>query len=278
MCCVSCSFLIFGPCRSARRVKKTEALGVTTPVTHHHQLAINMARTTRLATLAAALAGFTGLTGLASAQFPPPREGITWVRSQHHEGISLSYKNPQICETTPGVKSYSGYVHLPPHTVDHGPLQAPQDYPINTFFWFVEARSNPHRAPLTIWLNGGPGASSLLGMLSENGPCIIGPDSNSSTLNPWSWNNEVNVLYIDQPVQVGFSYDELVNGTYALLDSNAMEGDEATSPIHVGWDGEEQNTTFLVGTFASQNSTRLPNSTAAAAVALWHFAQTWFEE
>lgn len=218
------------------------------------------------------------VAGLASGQFPPAREGITRVPSQHHEGITISYKNPHICETTPGVKSYSGYVHLSPNSIDE-PGES-QDYPINTFFWFIESRTNPHRAPLTIWLNGGPGASSLLGMLSENGPCSINPDSNSSTLNPWSWNNEVNVLFIDQPVQVGFSYDTLFNGTFDILESDAMEGN--TSPIHLGdfSDGviPEQNSTFYVGTFASQNATRAPNSTAHAAVALWHFAQTWFEE
>lgn len=230
-------------------------------------------RASQLATTLGAVA----LSGLASAQFPPPREGITWVQSQHHEGITISYKNPEICETTPGVKSYSGYVHLPPNSIDE-PGES-QDYPINTFFWFIESRKNPHRAPLTIWLNGGPGASSLLGMLSENGPCSINPDSNSSTLNPWSWNNEVNVLFIDQPVQVGFSYDALFNGTFDLLANDALEAD---LPIHLGnfSDGAipEQNVTFHVGTFASQNATRAPNSTAHAAVALWHFAQTWFEE
>lgn len=231
-------------------------------------------RTSQLATLAT-----LALAGLAWAQFPPPREGITWVPSQHHEGITISYKNPEICETTPGVKSYSGYVHLPPNSIDE-PGES-QDYPINTFFWFIEARRNPHRAPLTIWLNGGPGASSLLGMLSENGPCAIAADSNSSTLNPWSWNNEVNVLFIDQPNQVGFSYDRLANGTLNLLQGDAWA--DNASPIQLGdfSDGRDvpaQNATFYVGTFASQNATRAPNSTAHAAVALWHFAQTWFEE
>lgn len=215
---------------------------------------------------------------LVSAQFPPPREGINWVRSQHHEGVSLSYKNPEICETTPGVKTYSGYLHLPPNSINE-PGET-QDYPINTFFWFVESRTNPHRAPLSIWLNGGPGASSLLGMMAENGPCSINPDSNSSTLNPWSWNNEVNILFIDQPVQVGYSYDELYNGTCNLLASDPM--DEDASPIKLGGfeDGKipETNSTFYVGTFPSQNGTHVPNSTVHAAVALWHFAQTWFEE
>ncbi|KAH8772572.1 Alpha/Beta hydrolase protein [Diaporthe sp. PMI_573] len=217
--------------------------------------------------LATSLLAAAVLAQFTQAQFPPPREGIKTVRSKHHDGITISYKNPGICETTPGVKSYSGYVHLPPNSLNEEGED--QNYPINTFFWFIESRKDPHHAPLSIWLNGGPGGSSLLGMLSENGPCAINADSNSSTLNPWSWNNEVNVLYIDQPVQVGFSYDTLNNGTYNLL---AMDLDDFADGV------PETNSTFYVGTFASQNATRTANSTEHAAVALWHFAQTWFEE
>lgn len=237
-------------------------------------------------TAATRLLAATALAGLGAAQFPPPREGLTWVRSKHHPGITISYKEPHICETTPGVKSYSGYVHLPPGSIDEeGETQA---YPINTFFWFVEARNrDPRSAPLSIWLNGGPGASSLLGMLSENGPCAVGADSNSTVLNEWAWNGEANMLYIDQPVQVGFSYDTLNNGTYDLLremsDPSAEDGGgEEGFPIQLEdfADGvvPETNATFYVGTFASQNLTRLPNGTDHAAVAFWHFAQTWFEE
>lgn len=210
------------------------------------------------------------------AAFPPPRQDITWVQSQHHPNVSISYKNPQICETTPGVKSYSGYVHLPPHTLNQS---TPQDYPINTFFWFVEARNgNPHRAPLSIWLNGGPGGSSLMGMLAENGPCWINADGNSTRNNEFAWNREVNMLFIDQPVQVGYSYDGLFNGTYNVL---ADPNDPDQGPVTVQEFGEElpeTNATFWLGTFASQNATRAPNSTQSAAVAFWYFAQTWFEE
>ncbi|PSS00843.1 Alpha/Beta hydrolase protein [Coniella lustricola] len=238
------------------------------------------------------------LASLSTAQFPPPREGITWFHSQHHPDIHISYKDPHICETTPGVKSYSGYVHLPPHTIYNeteahtdAASHAAQPYPINTFFWFVEARKDPHHAPLSIWLNGGPGGSSMLGMLSEHGPCMINADSNSSRLNPWAWNNEVNMLFIDQPVQVGFSYDTLHNGTLELLVQQAIEdglpdGDDDNAgiptPIKLRDDFEEgvpeQNATFYVGTFASQNVSLVPNSSEHAAVALWHFAQTWFDE
>lgn len=86
------------------------------------------------------------------------------------------------------------------------------------------------------------------------------------------------MLYIDQPTQVGFSYDELVNGT-ATLDENGE--DFAITPADFSGDESKvptPNATFHVGTFSSQNVTQTPNTTAQAAHAFWHFAQTWFTE
>lgn len=146
-----------------------------------------------------------------------------------------------------------------------------QQYPINTFFWFFEARHAPKNAPLSIWINGGPGSSSLIGLMQENGPCRVNADSNSTELNPWSWNNYVNMLYIDQPNQVGFSYDVATNGTF--------------DQVNMVWNVSEwvhgvpkQNNTFYVGTTTSQDRTATANTTQNAARSLWHFAQTWFSE
>lgn len=92
---------------------------------------------------------------LVSAQFPPTPTDVTILNSRFDDGVYISYKSPGICETTPNVSSYAGYIHLPPGTL--GDLNEQQDYPINTFFWFFEARHDPANAPLTIWMNGGPG-------------------------------------------------------------------------------------------------------------------------
>ncbi|KAK1145766.1 hypothetical protein N8T08_004007 [Aspergillus melleus] len=219
----------------------------------------------------ASLAFILGLAAVVAGQyFPPTPEGVKVVESKHQEGVKISYKEPGICETTPGVKSYSGYVHLPPGTLED--LSLDQDYPINTFFWFFESRNDPINAPLSIWMNGGPGSSSMIGLMQENGPCIVNADSNSTELNPWSWNNYVNMLYIDQPNQVGFSYDTATNGTL-----DRLTGKMDVSPFP---DGEvpEQNNTFYVGTFPSLNQSASANTTQNAARALWHFAQTWFSE
>jgi carboxypeptidase C (cathepsin A) len=102
----------------------------------------------------------------------------------------------------------------------------------------------------------------------ENGPCTVLPDSNTTELNPWSWNNEVNMLYLEQPVQVGFSYDSLRNITLDLLtgDISPLEGDA------------KQNLTSLVGTLPSGDGNKTTLGTRNSAIAMWHFAQVWFQE
>ncbi|KAI3928694.1 hypothetical protein MKW98_024295 [Papaver atlanticum] len=74
------------------------------------------------------------------------------------------------------------------------------------FYYFVEANSvNPLSRPLTLWLNGGPGCSSLgFGAFMEHGP--FQPDKNGFLINnKFSWNLESNMLYVESPIGVGFS-------------------------------------------------------------------------
>jgi len=71
------------------------------------------------------------------------------------------------------------------------------------FYWFFPARNNAATAPLVMWLTGGPGCSSELAIFYENGPFKIIDDK--VTTNPHAWNENANLLYIDQPVGTGFS-------------------------------------------------------------------------
>ncbi|KAF3067462.1 Carboxypeptidase S1 like protein B [Daldinia childiae] len=213
--------------------------------------------------------GLSALVPFARAQFPPTPENVTVLKSKFGDGVTISYKEPGICETTPGVKSYAGYIYLPPGTL--ADLGEEQEYPINTFFWFFEARNDPENAPLSIWLNGGPGSSSLYGLFTENGPCYVNSDSNSTTLSEWAWNTDVNMLFIDQPTQVGLSYDTLQNITENLVTGQTLKINETdTIP--------EQNATLLVGTYPSLSRNQTAKGTRNAAIAFWHFAQTWFQE
>lgn len=91
------------------------------------------------------------------------------------------------------VRSYSGYL-----TVD-------QRYHSHLFFWFFQCERSDHLdRPVLLWLQGGPGASSLFGLFFENGPYKI---KNAKIYrNEDTWTKQYNVLYIDNPVGTGFSF------------------------------------------------------------------------
>jgi vitellogenic carboxypeptidase-like protein len=72
------------------------------------------------------------------------------------------------------------------------------------FYWLCPARTGDRAAPLLVWLNGGPGSSSMMGLFLENGPYFIDDDVSLHVRNA-SWNNKYDVLYVDQPAGTGFS-------------------------------------------------------------------------
>lgn len=112
------------------------------------------------------------------------------------------------------------------------PATERQPYAQKMFFWFFEARNSPEDAPLSVWLQGGPGAPSIDQALDVNGPCIVQEDSNSTVLNPWSWNNHVNMLYVDQPVQAGFSYGEATPSLYDMITGDITAGELSGSQLY----------------------------------------------
>jgi serine carboxypeptidase-like clade 2 len=70
---------------------------------------------------------------------------------------------------------------------------------------FLESMTNGTDDPLVVWFNGGPGCSSMLGLLQETGPYVLEEGATQYTENPWSWNKETHILYIEQPAGVGYS-------------------------------------------------------------------------
>ncbi|KAF2096817.1 peptidase S10, serine carboxypeptidase [Rhizodiscina lignyota] len=141
------------------------------------------------------------LPNLAPRQdFPKNATGVKTITAP--SGATIRYKEPGkagVCETTPGVNSYSGYIDLSPDS--------------HTFFWFFESRRDPANDDITLWLNGGPGSDSLIGLFEELGPCNV--TANLTTMvNPYSWNEVSNLLFLSQPVGTGFSYSEEAPGSF----------------------------------------------------------------
>jgi len=84
-------------------------------------------------------------------------------------------------------------------------------------YWFCESQGDPTTDPVVLWMNGGPGASSLIGFFTENGPFSLNDlslDPNNASAvpnllyNPYSWNKFSSMLFLESPAGVGFSYCE----------------------------------------------------------------------
>ena len=88
---------------------------------------------------------------------------------------------------------YSGYLPIP-------------DTGKSLHYLFAESQSNPATDPLIIWFNGGPGCSSMLGWAQEHGPYVMDSGTDFWRKNDYSWNNEANVIYIESPAGVGYSF------------------------------------------------------------------------
>lgn len=91
------------------------------------------------------------------------------------------------------------------------------------FYWLTEATDHAHEKPLVLWLNGGPGCSSVAyGASEELGPFRINKTGSSLYLNEHAWNRVANILFLESPAGVGFSY---TNTSSNLKDS----GDKRTA-------------------------------------------------
>jgi len=106
-------------------------------------------------------------------------------------------------------KSISGYIDLKGSKYDESGDK-------HLFFWMFEKRGSDEDEatvkdediPFVVWLTGGPGCSSTLALLTENGPCSVNDDGTGTTVNPHSWTEAAHVLWLDQPAGVGFSYGD----------------------------------------------------------------------
>lgn len=91
------------------------------------------------------------------------------------------------------VTSYSGYF-----TVN-------KQHDSNTFFWFFPAEENYDNAAVLLWLQGGPGGSSLFGLFGENGPLEF-VSENELRIRPYRWSQQHSVIYFDNPSGTGLSF------------------------------------------------------------------------
>ncbi|KAH7655146.1 Peptidase S10 serine carboxypeptidase protein [Dioscorea alata] len=113
---------------------------------------------------------------------------------------------------TPQISQFSGYI-----TVNKENGRA-------LFYWFFEAQTLPSKRPLLLWLNGGPGCSSVgYGAAVELGPLKVKRNGTGLEYNKYAWNKEANLLFLESPIGVGFSYTNTSSDLTKLDDGFVAE-------------------------------------------------------
>ncbi|KAJ4293176.1 hypothetical protein N0V90_008458 [Kalmusia sp. IMI 367209] len=165
------------------------------------------------------------LLALSSAALAAPFKPVGKI-SLVSRGADANILTDNLCETTPGVTERRGYCtfsfhHRNPDIYADRRTVVTVNDDVHLWFWYFSARNSPTTAPLVTWLNGGPGASSMIGLFQNNGPCTF-VNGTTPVFNPYSFNNNVNMLYIDQPAGTGFSYGsdaatKMINSTQLAI-------------------------------------------------------------
>ncbi|SJX64227.1 related to Carboxypeptidase Y precursor [Sporisorium reilianum f. sp. reilianum] len=182
--------------------------------------------------VAAAAAIAAAVTQAAQIPFLLQREPAGTVLDHPNlPAHSLRVVSPPSSLCDPTVKSYSGYLDVDVDLLsEHSDSVHDTAFSVQKhekggrtkgavehfYFWAFESRNDPKTDPVVLWLNGGPGCSSFTGLLMELGPCnAVDPASRGgkpgAEKNPWAWNNNATMIFLDQPVGVGYSYVDWAN-------------------------------------------------------------------
>lgn len=152
------------------------------------------------------------------------------------------------CEAAPAedeITDLPGLPYPPPFKQYSGYLDANGGRHLH--YWFTEAETvDPATAPVVFWFNGGPGCSSVFGMLTENGPFRVNDDGQTLIYNPYSWNKIANMIFLESPAGVGYSYSD--DGNYFTDDDQtAQDNYAAVQNFFVKFPEYLPNPLFLTG-------------------------------
>ncbi|CAH8359420.1 unnamed protein product [Eruca vesicaria subsp. sativa] len=123
------------------------------------------------------------------------------------------------------VKYLPGFDGPLPFELETGYIGVGEKEEVQLFYYFIKSERNPEEDPLLLWLSGGPGCSSISGLLFENGPMAMKLDVYNGTVpslvsTTYSWTKTSSIIYLDQPVGTGFSYSKT-----HLIDKSSDSGE-----------------------------------------------------
>ncbi|KAL0898367.1 hypothetical protein Bca101_082328 [Brassica carinata] len=114
-------------------------------------------------------------------------------------------------DSTSTIKYLPGFEGRLPFELETGYIGVGEEEEVQLFYYFIKSERNPEKDPLLLWLSGGPGCSSISGLLYENGPVTVKFEVYNGTIpslisTTYSWTKISSIIYLDQPVGTGFSY------------------------------------------------------------------------
>ncbi|VDB83134.1 unnamed protein product [Peniophora sp. CBMAI 1063] len=128
------------------------------------------------------------------------QQGSIYDASSFYHSISRA---ESICPSiVPGTHSHAGYIGLSNDT---------EETPQRSFFWYFEAEEDAENAPVILTIGGGPGTSGLANPVLGLSHCKM--TENGTVPNPNRWTEKFNLLALDYPVGVGYSYGPIVNNS-----------------------------------------------------------------
>lgn len=160
-----------------------------------------------LATVARQCAGKSALRGMFPDKYPPMKQNgpdpgqPVFLTPYIEKGQFEQARQASKVGPIDGVDqaSYAGFMTVNASTNS------------NMYFWFFPSQGNPDTDPVVLWLQGGPGGSSLFGLFIENGPYFVNKDM-KFVKRDITWNSKNSMLYIDNPVGTGFSFTDKDEG------------------------------------------------------------------
>jgi carboxypeptidase C (cathepsin A) len=166
---------------------------------------------------------------------------ILFARNQIADSYSTDALADKI-ENLPGAEKldvtfnqFSGYLSVPGTTGEKSK---------NLHYWFVESMNDPSNDPITFWTNGGPGCSGLIAFFTEQGP--FRPNSDGSlSMNDYAWNKIANMVFIESPTGVGFSYSNDENDLKANDNSTAHDNYHLIKEFLIRFPEYTNNTIYL---------------------------------
>ncbi|QRW08961.1 Serine carboxypeptidase [Ceratobasidium sp. AG-Ba] len=121
-------------------------------------------------------------------------------------GASITFSNPKANDfLVDGTKIPDVDFDVGPSWSGLMPISSNLNETRKLFFWFWPTTNTQYTDDLVFWTNGGPGCSSLQGLLQENGPFAWPMGTAKPIRNQWAWTNLSHVLWVEQPVGTGFS-------------------------------------------------------------------------